>query len=32
MSRLRVYWVNGGRVEHKHLPKDEELEQYIKKQ
>lgn len=31
MSRLRVYWVNGGRVRPQHLRKDEELEQYVKK-
>ncbi|MGE5613852.1 MAG: UPF0236 family transposase-like protein, partial [Bacillota bacterium] len=31
MSRLRVYWVNGGRVRPQHLRKDEELEQYLKK-
>jgi len=31
MTRLRVYWVNGGRVKPQHLRKDEELEQYLKK-
>lgn len=31
MSRLRVYWVNGGRVRPQHLRKDEEFEQYLKK-
>jgi len=31
MSRVRVYWIKGGRVRPQHLQNDERIEQYLKK-